>query len=354
MLALMHFAGIARAQPETIYIRADGLIDPPTAPIQRDGDIYTFTDNIYGKIVVERDNIIVDGDGYTLQGAGNDTGIDLANRTNVTIKKTHITEFAYGVHLLLSKHNTVTQNTFTSNVQRGILVSNSSNNVISRNSIVNNDRIGISLWISNTTMITGNNISGNGEDGVSIGYSSFYNTVINNTISSNSYAGISIGFETPTSMHNLISGNNISDNSWAGIHTDHTSGNIFHRNNLDNLNQVVTVGATNIWDDGYPSGGNYWSDYTGEDLDGDGIGDTPYIIDAGNQDNYPFMNPWTTLLGDTDGDGDVDMFDFGAFAQAYATSAGEPGYHARCDLDLDGDVDMFDFGIFAGNYGASI
>jgi hypothetical protein len=61
--------------------------------------------------------------------------------------------------------------------------------------------------------------------------------------------------------------------------------------------------VVNVWDDGYPSGGNYWSDYTGadvksgpnQDLPGsDGIGDTPYIIDANNTDRYPLMNPYGT------------------------------------------------------------
>jgi hypothetical protein len=50
----------------TIYIRADGSIDPQTVPIQRDGDIYNFTNNITGSIWVERSNIIVDGSGYVL------------------------------------------------------------------------------------------------------------------------------------------------------------------------------------------------------------------------------------------------------------------------------------------------
>jgi hypothetical protein len=49
----------------------------------------------------------------------------------------------------------------------------------------------------------------------------------------------------------------------------------------------------NVWDDGYPSGGNYWSDYSGIDVNGDKIGDTPYVIDVDNQDNYPLMGPWT-------------------------------------------------------------
>ena len=59
----------------TIYIRADGSVEG-TDKIQRDGDGYTFLGDIsidgsgIDCIVVERDNIIVDGAGYTLEGAG--------------------------------------------------------------------------------------------------------------------------------------------------------------------------------------------------------------------------------------------------------------------------------------------
>ena len=40
--------------------------------------------------------------------------------------------------------------------------------------------------------------------------------------------------------------------------------------------------------------GNHWSDYFSMDVDGDGIGDTPYVIDENNQDNYPLLHPWGT------------------------------------------------------------
>ncbi len=57
--------------------------------------------------------------------------------------------------------------------------------------------------------------------------------------------------------------------------------------------------TTNIWDNGYPSGGNYWSDFNGSDnfsglnqnLSGsDGIGDTLHM-----KDRYPLMSPYIGL-----------------------------------------------------------
>jgi hypothetical protein len=54
---------------------------------------------------------------------------------------------------------------------------------------------------------------------------------------------------------------------------------------------LMTSGLT-VWDDGYPSGGNFWSDYNGTDINKDGVGDTPYIIGADNIDHYPLMTPY--------------------------------------------------------------
>jgi parallel beta-helix repeat protein len=278
----------------TIYIRPDGSVDPPTSPINRAGNIYTITASIYETIVIQKDNIIVDGNDHILQGTGSGTGFELSNRNNVTIKNTRITSWAYGIHMYnRSSGNTIENSNFTNNNPRAIFISNSSENTINDNYIVSNSN-GIFLWRTNTTVVRQNNVSSNNQDGISVGYSSFNNVISNNTLSNNGYAGVSLGYETPAPTHNVITYNNITNNSYAGIHLDHMSGNAIHHNNLiDNQKQVLTVGATNTWDNGYLLGGNYWSNYTGSDLNGDGIGDTPHIIDANNQDNYPFMNSWT-------------------------------------------------------------
>jgi len=76
----------------TIYIRADGSIDPPTAPISTvDNVTYTLTGNITSDadgIVVERDKIVVDGAGHAVTGSGSGSGTTLANRSNVTVRNT--------------------------------------------------------------------------------------------------------------------------------------------------------------------------------------------------------------------------------------------------------------------------
>jgi nitrous oxidase accessory protein NosD len=72
-----------------------------------------------------------------------------------------------------------------------------------------------------------------------------------------------------------------------------------HNNFLGNTQQVyveiqgdIVIPSGIVWDKGYPVGGNWWSDYSGSDVDGDGIGDSPYVIDATDRDNYPLMHPY--------------------------------------------------------------
>jgi len=122
------------------------------------------------------------------------------------------------------------------------------------------------------------------------------NNIENNTI------GIGLA---DYSSHNSISENKIATNNY-GIWLGYSSNNsICHNNFVDNTDQVYSTNSTNVWDDSYPSGGNYWSGYNGADLysglyqndtGSDGIGDAPYVIDENNRDKYPLMNPYVAPI----------------------------------------------------------
>jgi len=405
VLALAFNIQPAKAESGTIYIRSNGSIDPPTANITTtDKVIYTFTDNNYYPIVVERDNVVIDGAGYRLQGTGApppSDGIDLSGRENVEVRNTQISNF-YGVGILFSEsnNNNVSGNIITANSVGGILLGHSSNNIISGNTITNHTNAGIALIFSSNynsfsentitnngdgiisdrssnIIISGNTITNSGAMGIIITIS-HNNNVSGNTITASHFDGIAFahcsnssitgntvtasnwgygiilssssnnndisgntattnyasGIRISWSSNNSVSGNTVADN-WEGIMLDYycyynrVEGNtiannfygiylweivnnslyhnsFYHNNFVDNNHQVYDEASeymgvppsVNFWDDGYPSGGNYWSDYQerypdAQELDDSGIWGTPYEIDENNQDKYPLMEPWS-------------------------------------------------------------
>jgi len=146
----------------TIYIRADGSVDPPTAPISTvDNITYTFTgDIINDSIVIERDNIVVDGAGYALQGGypSGYPGVRLSDRSNVTIKDTNIETSGIGLYLNSTVDSVISGNNITNNYD-GIALEYSLNNSIYGNNITANDISGITLDVSSSNSIYGNNIT---------------------------------------------------------------------------------------------------------------------------------------------------------------------------------------------------
>jgi parallel beta-helix repeat protein len=373
-----------RASPGTIYIRADGSIDPPTAPISTvDNVTYILTGNITSDadgIVVERSNTIIDGNGYVLQGnfsgyrSGN--GLRLESISNVVIKNANIQGFydgvalssapfanlcannitgnTVGVDLEYSSNDDVLENNITSNIAYGVYTSpSSSSNSITGNNITNNrdydlyldgissdntivrnditsSKVGIYLEESSKNHVSRNNVAGN-VNGIELSDSSNNNDISYNSIMNNSGDGIGFSFESSSnnvrdniivnnngdgvhiasSDYNIICENSIKNNT-VGIHAkagvwyygqpqSSSNNTVYHNNIMNNGIQALDEDSSvNVWDNGYPSGGNYWSDYNGTDSyrgpnqdnsGSDGIGDTIYVIDANNTDRYPLMSP---------------------------------------------------------------
>jgi len=287
---------------ETICIRADGSVDPSGAPIWRKGDLYTLTGNITSDadgIVIERDNMTLDGAGYMLQGIGGGPpgyiGIDLSGRKNITITNMEIKRFHYGI-FRFGLQNRIIGNIIGNNWW-GLYIFESLSNIVSGNNMTENSYNVMIDYKSSYNIIIGNNISGGGW-GIGLHKSSTYNSISRNNITVN--YGYGIGFDY-SSNHNNVSENTIAYNGYGIWLEDSSNNHIYHNNLLTNTNQFYISNSSNVWDDGYPSGGNYWSDYVGfdikngpnQDLPGsDCMGDSPYIINELNVDHYPLMNPY--------------------------------------------------------------
>jgi parallel beta-helix repeat protein len=252
----------------SITINADGSVTPSTAPIQQTGNVYTLTNDEVTIaegvcITVQRSSMILDGNGHTLSSTtltDDGDGLSLSDVSNVTLKNFIITDCVTGIELDDTSNVTVTNNTITQAYAN-------------HPSILPTCAIGFDGGSSN--IITGN-------------------TIVNNMV----------GIDLDKTSNNLIVENNITNSSTDAFYVDGSSNNsIYHNNFINNAGQLedegllggTGVASVNIWDSGYSSGGNYWSDYQSKypnasQVDSSGIGNTPYVIDENNIDHYPLIH----------------------------------------------------------------
>jgi parallel beta-helix repeat protein len=333
-----------------VYIRSDGSINPPISELYSSDNItYCLTGNLTGCVVIERNDVVFDGSGFTIFGEGSGNGIELSGRKNVTIENIMITGFYQGILIYnFSTDNTVSSIKTIENSYGGICVDSSTNNNITGNMLLNDADQGITLsgsadsnlvsgnilegnqfeainliscasgnfieknnisdcfwdgihlWMSScNNTIYGNNVTKCGL-GIEVSYSSNNNTIHHNSFSMNSKAGVAIGYRIPESVpeqggvaDNCFMANNVTGNN-VGIYLIYSKNNTILHNNIvgNNVTIIVDGSYPNIWDDG--SKGNFWSDYNGTDSNSSGVGDTPYVIDSNNIDNRPLMRIFDT------------------------------------------------------------
>lgn len=144
-----------------VYILSDGSIDPPTAPIQRNGNTYILTSNVYNtSIIIQKDNIVFNGHGCSLQNSevSINFGVYLLSRRNVTIANLVVSGFAYGLLLESSSGNRLINNTVFFSSGYGIELYSSPRNVLEYNVVVSSDEAAISLIFSSGNILTGNDV----------------------------------------------------------------------------------------------------------------------------------------------------------------------------------------------------
>ena len=231
-------------------------------------------DHVFG-VIVDWVNI----SGFAVTGATHKYGIYLHHVDHCNISENNCSNNDYGIFLYFSSNNTLAGNTMSGNTYNfdglGFSISECTQNIDTSNTV---DGKSIYYWVDQED---GQIPSDAGFVGVVNGT----NITVRDLTLTNNGEGVLFAYTENSRIENVTVSNNND-----GICLYSSSNNTLHHNNLNNTNYNAYDTSTNQWDSG--TEGNYYSDYTGTDPSGDGIGDTPHPIPGGSsEDRYPLMQP---------------------------------------------------------------
>lgn len=325
----------------------------------------------------------------TKTGEFNGAGISLRSSYGVNMTGNSLSLKAFGINLWNSSMISVTDNELNSHGGWSIDLHAASSNIVSGNTCWNSSGLdGIRLMFSSGNVLSGNRIAYGEHSGILLWYDCYNNSIIGNSIQKSGYQGWGHGHgvEVLFSYGNTFSGNTIWRNSNQGILLIESSNNnlienllysnrvgiqirlcsdnvVYHNNVLDNRDaQGLDEAGGNQWNYAYPSGGNYWSDYTGLDHfkgqqqnepGSDGIGDTSYPVEAAGGDHYPLMKLFSAvpMLADLNRDQVVDILDIVTVASAFSSIPGDLNWNPTADVNDDHLVDILDLVTVASSFG---
>jgi len=302
-VSLMHLSDTSSRRSEETFKIQKAINDA------NDGDVIEIPSGVYYEHVLVNKTVSLVGENTSttiVDGSNNGTVLEIT-ADNVTVRNLTIQNSGYGwerrgIYVIRANNVVIADNRLHYNCQN-IWLDCSHNSTVTGNT-VDYECYGIRIMNCVNSTVTGNNVS-NCYGGVHLENATEC-TVKSNYMTRN---GQGIRLYSPCT-YNKVFENTMFNNTYDGMisimpgNSTLTNNSIFHNNFINNMYPFIYDLFGNAWDNGYPSGGNYWSHYNGTDhysglyqneTNPDGIGDTQYAVSPFEKDRYPLMHPYGSV-----------------------------------------------------------